>query len=79
MKIFVVITVARQILGDLVFVRTEKGFTQASKADSYMKELKASYTKDGKIIPVKVSTPQGEANCFCEVGAFDIDVEDLAE
>jgi predicted double-glycine peptidase len=76
-RIFCVITVARQINGEYVFIRTEKAFKQAGKADSHLKELKKKYAgEDGKIKPISLSTPNGEAECFCEVGAFEIEVEE---
>lgn len=76
MKVFAVISIGRQILGDLVVIRTEKAFKQASKADSYVNKLRQEQTVDGKAKPIKISTPQGEVNCVCEVGAFEIEIED---
>jgi len=74
-KIFCVITVARQIAGEYVAIKTEKAFSQASQADALLKELKATYvTPEGKIRPIKVSTPQGDLECFCEVGAFELEI-----
>ena len=74
--VFAVITVARQIEGEYVFIKTEKAFRQASKADELLKKLKAQYsTPEGKIIPQKVQTPTGEAECFCEVGAFELELD----
>lgn len=75
-KVFAVITIARQVDGEYVFVRTEKAFRQASKADEYLKKLKNDFTQDGKAKPVNVSTPQGDAICMCEVGAFELELED---
>lgn len=77
MKIFAVITCARQIDGEYVFIRTEKGFKSAAPADALLQKLKKESTgPDGKAIPVKISTPNGDAECFREVGAFEIEVED---
>jgi glyoxylate utilization-related uncharacterized protein len=74
--VFAVITVARQIEGEYVFIKTEKAFRQASKADELLKKLKAQYaTSDGKIVPQLISTPNGDAECFCEVGAFELEIE----
>lgn len=78
-KIFAVITVARQVEGEYVFIKTEKAFKSAQKADALLKALKNQYTTpDGKWRPQQVSTPQGDAVCMCEVGVFEIDV-DVAE
>ena len=75
-KVFAVIVVARQVDGEYVFIRTEKAFKQASKADNLLQKLKASFLEDGKPKQIKLTTPQGEAICFCEVGAFELEVED---
>jgi len=75
-KIYAVITVARQVEGEYVFIKTEKAFKSAQKADALLKALKNQYsTPDGKWRPQQVSTPQGEAVCMCEVGVFEIDVD----
>lgn len=75
-KLFAVITVARQVDGEYVFVKTEKAFKKASKADEYMKKLNEGHrSSDGKYNLVRLSTPQGEADCYCTTGAFEIDVE----
>lgn len=76
-KLFAVITVARQVEGEYVFIKTEKAFRQAGKADALLKKLKAEYVaENGAINIVEIATPQGDAKCFCEVGAFEIDLED---
>lgn len=76
-KVFAVITVARQIEGEYVFIRTEKAFSSAQKADALLRELKQQYlTPDGKIKPINLATPYGDAQCFCEVGAFEIELEE---
>ena len=33
-------------------------------------------TKDGKNVPVKIMTPNGEVECLGEIGVFEITVED---
>lgn len=76
-KVFAVITVARQLEGEYVFIKTEKAFTSAKKADELLKKLKAQYvTADGKFNPQLIETAQGKATCQCEVGAFEIELED---
>lgn len=75
-KVYAVITVARQVEGEYVFIKTEKAFKSAAKADALLKVLKNQYTTpDGKWRPQQVSTPQGEAVCMCEVGAFELEVD----
>lgn len=76
-KIFAVITVARQVDGEYVFVKTEKAFNKAKNADALLKQLKEQYvTPEGNPRPVEVSTPQGAAVCQCEVGAFELEMGD---
>jgi uncharacterized protein YecE (DUF72 family) len=76
-KIFAAITVARQVEGEYVFIKTEKAFRSAKKADDMIKTLKAQYvTPEGKWKPQQVSTPQGEVVCMCEAGVFEIEVDD---
>lgn len=78
-KVFAVITVARQVEGEYVFIKTERAFKSAQKADALLKALKSQYTTpEGKWKPQQVSTPQGDAVCMCEVGVFEIEV-DLSE
>lgn len=76
MKIFCVITVARQVDGEYVFIKTEKGFLNSEKADAYLKNIKNQFvTQEGKWKPQLISTPNGDAMCQCEVGVFEIEVE----
>jgi hypothetical protein len=76
-KLFAVVTVARQVEGEYVFVKTERAFKSAQKADALLKGLKTQYvTPDGKWKPQQVSTPQGDAVCMCEAGVFEIEVDD---
>lgn len=75
-KLYAVITVARQVEGEYVFIKTEKAFKSAQKADALLKSLKNQYvTEDGKWKPQTVSTGQGDAICQCEVGVFEIEVD----
>ena len=76
-KLFVVLTVARQVEGEFIFIRTEKAFSKAKSADDLLKKLKADYAmSDGKFKPVEITTPQGTAVCQCETGAFEIEMGD---
>lgn len=77
MKVYAVITVARQVDGEYVFIKTEKAFTSAQKADECLKKIKSStVAPDGKWKPQKIETQNGEAICQCEVGVFELDLED---
>lgn len=75
-KFYALITVGRQVDGEYVFIKTEKAFKSAQKADAMLKILKAQYvTEDGKWKPQVISTSQGDATCQCEVGVFEIEVD----
>lgn len=76
-KLFVVISVARQIDGEYVFVKTEKAFKSAEKADSYLKSKRKEYLdEDGRWKPQLISTEKGEAKCYTEIGVFAVDLGD---
>lgn len=68
-KIFAVISVARQVDGEYVIVKTEKAFTKASQADEYVKGLAKNYTET-------IQTPTASIQCVCERGVFELDVEE---
>jgi hypothetical protein len=77
-EIHVVITVARQVEGEYVFIKTEKAFFSSRKADDLLRQLKSKYaTEDGKWKPQLISTANGEATCQCEVGIFSVALEDI--
>lgn len=77
MKLFIVATIARQIDGEYVFVKTEKGFKKAAKADAYVAELKKIYNdSQGNLKPVMIQIPDGSAECHCTVGAFEVEIEE---
>lgn len=77
MRVFAVITVARQVDGEYVFVKTEKAFLSAQKADNYLKQIKNQLvSEDGKWKPQLISTSSGEALCQSEVGIFELEVEE---
>lgn len=69
MKVFAIITLARQVDGEYCFVKAEKAFAQASKADAYAKGLAKKYSE-------AIATPSGPIACVCERGVFEIDVEE---
>jgi len=69
MKVFAVLSVARQVEGEYVVVKIEKAFLQASKADEYAKSLARAYTES-------IPTATGPIQCVCERGVFEVDVEE---
>jgi hypothetical protein len=69
MKVFAVISVARQVDGEYVVVKVDKAFVRASKADEYAKSLSRNFTET-------IQTPQGPIPCVCERGVFEVDVDE---
>ena len=69
MKVFAIISVARQVDGEYVVIKAEKAFKKASKADEYAKGLAKRYTE-------AISTPSGPIACVCERGVFELDVDE---
>lgn len=69
MKIFFVVTVARQVEGEMVSIRFEKAFTSAAKADEYAKTLSKTYTEN-------VPTPYGNVEFVAERGIHEILLEE---
>lgn len=76
-KIYAAISVCRQVEGEYVFIKTDKAFKSAQKADSFIKSMKGQFvTEDGKWKPQVVSTAQGDATCQCEAGIFELELDE---
>jgi len=69
MKIFFVATVGRQIEGELVIIRFERAFKQASKAEEFAKQLAKVYTET-------IKTEHGPVELYCERGVHEAELED---
>lgn len=70
MKVFAIVTVARQVDGEIVTVRFEKAFTQFSKADEYAKGL-------AQITSETINVPDfGPTQFGCTRGIHEIEVEE---
>jgi hypothetical protein len=65
MKVFAIITVARQVDGDYVFVKPEKAFKDSKSAEAFVKTIAAQ----------RAETISG-VECLCERGVFEIEVEE---
>ena len=76
MDIYCVLSIARQIDGEYILVKTEKAFKTPERAEAFLNELKDQYVKDGKMLPVTYATPHGDVVCRCELGVFQTVVED---
>lgn len=68
MKVYCIISLARQVDGEYCVLKVEKAFTSASKADEESKKLAKNYAES-------IQTPGGLIQCVCERGVFEIDVE----
>jgi len=67
MKVFAIISVARQVDGEYCVIKVEKAFKDPSLADSFVKSLSKKYAES-------INTPNGSIECVCERGVFEIDV-----
>ena len=77
MKVFIVTTLARQILneaagefGPQTFVRVEKAYTRASRAEQYANALSKNF-KEAINVP-----GSGPVICLCERGVIEVEVEE---
>ena len=69
-KIFVVMTVARQLMGEIIFIRSEKGFKDRQKAEDFAKTL-SGVTQENIAVP-----NVGNVLCATERGIYAIEIED---
>lgn len=77
MKLFTIITIARQIDGEYFFVKGEGVFKDKDQADKLVRELKQKYaSSDGQIIPMKIKLDTGEIACSCEVGVLELELNE---
>ena len=77
MKVFAVISIGRQVFGDFVLIRTDKAFFTANKAEEYLQQKKKEYVAtDGKAKAILMKTDNGDVECICQVGVFEIEVEE---
>lgn len=69
MKVFAVLSIARQVQGEYVCVKVEKAFTSTVKASDFANRLAKQYAET-------ITTPAGTIECVCERGVFEIDVDE---
>lgn len=67
MKVFAVISIARQVDGEYCVVKVEKAFINSTSADNFSKQLAKRYAET-------IQTPNGSIECVCERGVFEIEV-----
>jgi hypothetical protein len=75
MEISIVISVARQISGEYVFVKPEKAFFDRQKANLFVEEMKNNVSINGKTSPVLIDVGNEKIECYMELGIFDLKVE----
>ena len=68
-KVFCVISMARQVNGEMVWNKPEAAFTSAQKAEEFAKNLARQYTES-------IQTSQGPVECFCERGILEFEVKE---
>lgn len=69
MKVYAIVTVARQVNGEYCVVKIEKAYTNMKKAEEESKNLARKYAET-------ITTPGGVIQCVCERGVFEINVEE---
>jgi hypothetical protein len=69
MKAYFIVTIGRQLNGELVTVRFEKAFLELARAEMFVNGL-------AKQVLEKVMTPQGQVDFVCERGVHEIDIEE---
>lgn len=61
---------ARQINGEMVFVKVEKAFKDSSSAEKYLSDIGKSSKENIKL------NPNQAIECSCERGIFDIEIDE---
>jgi hypothetical protein len=69
MKIYAIMSVARQVQGEYCVVKAEKAFKDETKAAAYANALAKRYAET-------ITTSAGPIECVCERGVFELDVEE---
>jgi hypothetical protein len=68
MKAFIAITVARQVEGDMIFIKVEKAHTKATAIDAFV-------AKHAKQFVETMTTEFGPMECQCTRSSMEIDIE----
>ena len=77
MTIHAIISICRQVDGEYIFVRAEKGFKDEAKAALFLSKKRSELMSlDGKQKTFKISTPSGEAECMMEMGVFELEIDE---
>ena len=77
MTINVVLTVARQIYGEMMFITPEKAFVNKGEAEALVAELNQKYKEpDGKIKPKSIQAEGTTFECACTASSFELELEE---
>ena len=68
-NVFLIISVARQVQGEMVVIKPEKAFIDKVKAEDYYNKLIKKYTEN-------IETASGSVQCVCERAIFEMEIED---
>tara|TARA_Y100000034_G_scaffold43496_3_gene53077 strand:- start:9557 stop:9781 length:225 start_codon:yes stop_codon:yes gene_type:complete len=68
MKAFLAITVARQVEGDMIWVKVEKAHAKASVIDEYVKKHANQFVET-------MSTEFGPVECQCTRSSMEVEIE----
>jgi hypothetical protein len=69
MKVYAIVTVATEIEGRLTFVKFEKAFLSAHKAEEHMKTLNKSWREI-------IQAHNQSVDCMCERSVNEIEVDE---
>lgn len=68
MTIYVILSVARQVQGEFLLVKSEKAFSDKNKAEEFYNQLIKKYTEE-------IETPSGKIKCVCERAIFEMEMD----
>lgn len=68
MKAFIAITVARQVEGDMIWVKVEKAHTKASVIDQFVQKHAVTFVET-------MTTEFGPIECQCTRSSMEIEIE----
>jgi len=72
MKIFLAMVTARQVEGDMVWIKVEKAHVQASEIDTYIKANVGRYLES-------FNSEFGPVQCECTRGVMEVELEGIEE
>ena len=73
-RIFVVLSLARQIDGEFVLNRVESAFKEPKEAEDFAKQLNDKFCPLGKFNPQKLKTEHGDIDCYIIAAAHETEL-----